>query len=534
MNILLDVSPPPFTAIHVINGGRLVWGDRDGLALTAGEIIVDAQGSFWMGSQDCLFTHSAKIVIAGDSYTNIAEFSDIIVRGAEGFLEIHSVTATVSRSSRMVKTTAATAATAASNGTYISGEDKIPSNFNITQQLVPAWGTGGIPGTGRPDVVGAFRFICNPSHEAYDDPIVFNGKPGASHLHQFFGNTLVDAYSTYKSLRTTGNSTCASALNRSAYWIPAMLNGHGGLVRPDYVSVYYKRIPQTDPNCKVEGRDCVRVPRGLRYVFGFDMINGTAATGGGYFNCQGPNATSGHYASLTEVGPFCPPGSQLGVVISAPSCWDGQNLDSPNHRSHVAYPGYGSWGYLKCPDTHPWVMPTFTLGVWYTVDSTLDMSGKFDNSSYTAPYTSWHLSSDEQYSGVLKQKMTPGVTLHSDWFGAWDDTVLQMWEDNCIDKLLTCNGGDLGNGLQLKEYANFTWTANPRIVPIPADPKAAATTATGASSATGASATGTTATGASVTGTSATTGKPANAKSGSAAVATSFLVVLALTLLAMF
>ena len=32
--------------------------------------------------------------------------------------------------------------------------------------------------SGAPDVVGAFRFLCAPSHISYDDPIVHPGKPG--------------------------------------------------------------------------------------------------------------------------------------------------------------------------------------------------------------------------------------------------------------------------------------------------------------------------------------------------------------------
>jgi len=176
--------------------------------------------------------------------------------------------------------------------------DSIPSNFDVSQQLVAAWGTGAIPSSGAPDVVGAFRFICTPSHEAKDDPIVFPGQPGRSHLHQFFGNSLADANSTYRSLRTSGESTCTNALNRSAYWMPAMLNGKGGVVRPDYVSIYYKRRPESDPECQRMGKACVDLPRGLRFVFGYDMINGTPPTGAGYYNCQGPTAEPGHYADL--------------------------------------------------------------------------------------------------------------------------------------------------------------------------------------------------------------------------------------------
>jgi hypothetical protein len=28
-----------------------------------------------------------------------------------------------------------------------------------------------------------------------------------------------------------------------------------------------------------------------------------------------------------------------------------------------------------------------------------------------------------------------------------------MWTDNCINKMLNCSGGDLGNGMQLKGAA---------------------------------------------------------------------------------
>jgi hypothetical protein len=39
-----------------------------------------------------------------------------------------------------------------------------------------------------------------------------------------------------------------------------------------------------------------------------------------------------------------------------------------------------------------------------------------------------------------------------------------MWTDNCINKLLNCSGGDLGNGKQLKMFDGFAWEASPRVV----------------------------------------------------------------------
>ena len=326
----------------------------------------------------------------------------------------------------------------------------VPSNFDVNSELVAAWGTGAIPSSALPDVVGAFRFICNASHLSYDDPIVYPGQPGKSHLHQYFGNTLANANSTYTSLRTTGSSTCNSPLNRSAYWMPAMMNDKGQVIKPDYVAIYYKRRPKTDPLCAKIGVACVDLPRGLRFVFGYNMLNtADKPTGAGYFNCDGTGAIPGHYKDLPTAQANCPVTAKIGAVISAPECWDGKNLDSADHRSHVAYSQYLGQSYAQCPSTHPYVIPTFQLGAWY---------------SQGAAVEPWHLSSDVMADGTM---MTPGTTFHADWFGAWDSSVMSAWSNNCINLLLNCSGGDLGNGKQMKMYSGFSWTASPRVVNAP-------------------------------------------------------------------
>lgn len=349
----------------------------------------------------------------------------------------------------------------------------IASNFDINNELVSA----DIPGTMAPDNVGAFRFTCNPSHLGYNDPIVYPGQTGRSHLHQFFGNTLTDANSTYETLRTNGQSTCNNPLNRSAYWIPAMINGADKVVKPDYVTIYYKRTPAADPFCQKGSIACVNLPRGLRFVFGFSMTDTSATpTGAGYFNCDGPTATPGIYPDIATAAKNCPTApytdpvtgavsyNRLAAIISAPSCWDGKNLDSADHRSHVGYASYaGGFGYAKCPGTHPYHIPTFTLASAYTVDSMLDTSG-----TWTPGVTkTWYLASDKMVDGSM---MAPGKSMHADWFGAWDDPIKGMWEDNCLNKLLSCHSGNLGNGKGLKWSPTFRWLAEPRLVDIPPKP----------------------------------------------------------------
>jgi hypothetical protein len=46
----------------------------------------------------------------------------------------------------------------------------------------------------------------------------------------------------------------------------------------------------------------------------------------------------------------CSGGIRAEIVM--PSCWDGVNVDSPDHMSHVAYP-IGKVQGGKCPDSHP-------------------------------------------------------------------------------------------------------------------------------------------------------------------------------------
>lgn len=367
------------------------------------------------------------------------------------------------------------------------GLPPVDGGFDINLALL---NNSTVVGSGAPDRVGAFRFICGAGQLSYDDPIVYPGEAGLgrSHLHQFYGNLAANGNSTFTSLRTTGDSTCNStgtqngsgrAANGSAYWMPAMLVGNQVWL-PDYVSIYYKQRPKNDPvisnppgtpvtpltstDQRFAQGIGVKLPHGLRFIFGYDMLTGTSPTGSLWYNCSGPGAVSGQYQTITTAMNNCPVGAQLGAVINAPDCWDNVNLDSPNHRSHVSYGSYGSWGYYKCPTTHPYVIPTFTMGAWYTVTTAI-------KNAFLANPASVRLSSDDMHPSEPK-----GKTFHADWFGAWDDTVLNMWWDNCINRFLNCSAGLMGNGKQLKAaaqpYYNGTpsWTHPNNLVAMPVDP----------------------------------------------------------------
>ena len=311
--------------------------------------------------------------------------------------------------------------------------------------------SAGIQNDNGVDPVGAFRLICAPSHLAYDDPIVYPGQPGKSHLHLFFGNDETNASSTYQSLRSSGKSTCG-LLNRSGYWMPAMLDGHGNVVLPDYATVYYKRLPDSDPRCAkkdVAAKGCIGLPRGLRYVFGRTMQGGTYGdnrSDGVNFTCTGTSLSS---KDFSVVAASCPAGHQLGVQIVAANCWDGKNLDTADHRSQVHWTVYGNDGVDRCPAEYPYLLPTFTFDTWYTVPAT----GL----------------ADAEFSSDKMMGMPAGSTVHADWLGAWDDETLATWLKNCINGHKNGSGGNLCDGTKMvgAQQPAYGWRNPNPLVPVP-------------------------------------------------------------------
>jgi hypothetical protein len=331
----------------------------------------------------------------------------------------------------------------------------IASGLDVASLLGPMR----LPPSAAPDVVGAFRFLCGPGQVSYDDPIVYPGQPGRAHLHQFFGNVGANAHSTYESLRKSGESTCQNELNRSAYWMPAMLDGRGNVIRPDHVSIYYKRRPANDPFCTTAAKGCVGIPRGLRFVFGWDQTRPgeSQPENASKFNfkcVKDDHPTTAAFPDLVEVMKVCVPGQRLSAVITTPICWDGVNLDSPDHRSHLAdmrRDASTDWE-SKCPDTHPWIIPQFTMGVSYSIEAGDDPQ-------------LWHLSSDHMMPAGLRR---PGASFHSDYFEGWEDGIRLRWEAACLDKMLNCSDGDLGDGqIMLRGEHYPTGKPNPRLMQIP-------------------------------------------------------------------
>jgi hypothetical protein len=368
--------------------------------------------------------------------------------------------------------TATVAVIAAPEGGYVisptlNGAADLVAAFPVGEGLHASWGTGAIPG--RYDATsGAFRFTCGGEGAlAYDDPLLYPGKNGVSHLHKYFGANGVDASTTMASLAQTTSSNCNygnKVLNRSAYWMPALLDDQGFVRNPDWIAVYYKRAMASAPACTPgSGRQqgiCVMLPNQIRFIAGWDPTKPDEPGAGMGWYCTGSGAMHTRDLDiLFQNG--CKAGDELIADITFPDCWDGKYLDTPDHRSHMAGASYGDWGYLKCPASHPYVVPqtenkykwTVTTDMYHTVNGVIRSRVR--------------LASDHMKPGAK-----PGETLHGDYMEQWVGEVKRMWHEGCIEKGLNCSGGDLGNGLQISGAAqpSYGWVnPNPRSATAMAD-----------------------------------------------------------------
>jgi hypothetical protein len=346
------------------------------------------------------------------------------------------------------------------------GATPIASNFDVNSTLTTA--------SAQPnslDPVSAFRFVTGAVKYAQDDPLLYNGYPGASHLHEFVCNTGINAYSTFRSLRTSGDSSCGK-VNRSSYWAPAMINGKGNVVVPYYWNVYYKGWPSGGGSCSLTGPDsthvgiCVEMPNGLRFVFGMDMAHASTtgamssntreAGESSYWQCRsesdeasGTGFATGVYTSLDAmVAAGCPANSIVYQLLQAPFCWDGTHLDTPDHRSHVVWVNNGdtatvAWNINgvaqtpnvadRCPADHPYVIPNYSIQRFWKTRG----DPTFVNDGVTSK---WHLSSDEQ----MNPAMAHGISSHADVWFAWDQNILDEWHTNCTEAHKSCSAGALG------------------------------------------------------------------------------------------
>jgi hypothetical protein len=226
-----------------------------------------------------------------------------------------------------------------------------------------------------------FFVHCKVSHHRQVDPIVSPGRISA-HQHEFFGNTTTGPDSTLQSM-LEGSTTCSAVGDTAAYWVPTLLNPKGQVVRASIANAYYR-------------------PAGAEVVVPFPQDLRIVAYRHSWHCGTGPGSPT---------PPSCGGQRYLRASIEFPSCWDGVNLDSPNHLSHLTYD--------RGSDCAGVTVPKITLDVRYPVH---DGAGYYLSSG--APNT-----------------------LHADFWNTWQEDELAAVVDACLNSSTGCGRvtGSLGS-----------------------------------------------------------------------------------------
>ncbi|GAA1277307.1 DUF1996 domain-containing protein [Saccharothrix xinjiangensis] len=243
-----------------------------------------------------------------------------------------------------------------------------------------------------------FQANCSVTHHRPDDPIVFPRLPGASHMHTFLGNPTTTASTTNDSLKA-GQTNCKTPDDKSAYWFPTVYNGDQVVPPTGPQVIYYK-------SGILDYRQVRSFPAGLRFVVG-----SPTATQDQFRTA--PGAVEGWECGDSfhnwDIPSWCAPGSQLNIRYQAPSCWNGRDLDSADHRSHMAYPDRAT---LVCPSSHPVPVPMLEFKMAFPVSG--DMSR-------------------------VRLSSGRGYTWHYDFMNAWDAPTLQALVSHCVNGGLQCD-----------------------------------------------------------------------------------------------
>lgn len=227
------------------------------------------------------------------------------------------------------------------------------------------------------------RFECSQLVIDRIDPLVNPGQSPSPHLHQIVGGNSFKPNMDPKTHDLPSASTCTSCTfseDFSNYWTAVLyFRARNGTFKrvPQYVSeglqgnggitVYY--IAQQNKTLGVTA-----FKPGFRMLVGDATASAPTSARKVCHRCMpatGDNSNINCGAPDSEKLPkgFCAGG--IRSIITFPTCWDGVNLDSPDHQSHLAYAtgskpnDVGPTGV--CPPSHPVIIPQVMYEVMWDV-----------------------------------------------------------------------------------------------------------------------------------------------------------------------
>ncbi|WFB10926.1 DUF1996 domain-containing protein [Streptomyces sp. LX-29] len=256
------------------------------------------------------------------------------------------------------------------------GQGPSRGDFVDIRNVRPNVNEPGFRGNGS---TGTFTSECGRNENGRfnsDNVIVAPGvSNGAHHMHDYVGNDSTDGFSTNESLAASG-TTCGNGDQSTYYW-PVLrvrdgrqerdVNAPGGGIEGNVGTI----LTPSEVSIEFRGSPVSRVtpmPRFLRIITGDakSFTNGTANANASW------TCTGFENRELTDKYPICPGGSKVVRTFRFQSCWDGRNIDSANHRTHVAFAddnGVCPQGFRAIPQLVQRITYDVPGGAVFAVDS---------------------------------------------------------------------------------------------------------------------------------------------------------------------
>ncbi|QCB22293.1 DUF1996 domain-containing protein [Streptomyces sp. SS52] len=215
--------------------------------------------------------------------------------------------------------------------------DDVEPNSRASRNGLAADGDGGSTGTFTTDCGVNENDLFN-SDNLIAAPGVDNG---AHHVHDYVGNQDNDAFSSDEDL-ANADTSCRNQGDRSTYYWPVLrlqdgteefdANDQGGGAEGNVGRILKPARAELKFVGNQQG-DVVAMPKFLRIITGDakSFTNGDANANSSW------SCTGFEDRQVTDKYPLCPEGSQVVRTANFQSCWDGQNIDSANHRDHMAF-----------------------------------------------------------------------------------------------------------------------------------------------------------------------------------------------------